>query len=800
MSLLRKRLRIAAGLWAVVAAAACAEAVNADALDFNRNYTYIYFENGYPTRLKGMRRAQSQANTFARENPDLVVQTGFYSLRFDCDDMLLTGYDALQGSDYVTALNEDVTTFSPAELSLRIVKDGTLYTCVGGTVQSETEQHVRLIESGQVVQRFDHVGLIFKSEQGAVLEKEGRFEVTAWPDHVVFALDFTDVQNVTKTEIELTSPGGKTYHVSEHKARAVLMLQPHLDQEYYPLKSSSYIREACALTDGKNLETTFDEAEAGLRFDLPMEPVKFPRDIDRLDEFEITVKNFSSGPQNIPLIFNETRTTAITGTSMLLCEEDGRPSGIPVQISKNWHRDPDHRVVHEGSWLRGYAVVPMRGKETRTFRLRVVTGYWGGVPAVSVAQLCLIGYGGNWKWDESGLGCWGESMCYDPSQHLGSSFVADVRAAFTAGKSSGKTHEWTENMGGGDFLVYTDRQGTFHWGKRLKTAYHWTGPNMTEVLYSGVTDDDKIRFNYRVRSVRTGDYHRRFHAYKYEFLERVSSPETLVFHQWAADYYNSAKFDRFHVGDQTGLKKTLECPSVEEPISFQDAWLAFEDHSASDKGIVEAKAYRGLLSMSSQNGSKDLDIYLHLRTSRGCAYLFDVGLKSLDDSFAAGDVVTGQFEFIMPPKEPEVYWGADSEFKSRLKTYEGNAWQAVADEYKYNVKLSLLVHTGKRINDYPVEIQADPAGAVLADFTVKRGGIGYVPMILRGVPQGSALKAERFLTGKWIPLEWVDHETCDYYQGFLAADGTQDCVFNIARPSKDLTESWRIRILNVGGE
>ena len=33
----------------------------------NRDYTYIYFENGYPTRLTG-RRPQSDANTEARAN------------------------------------------------------------------------------------------------------------------------------------------------------------------------------------------------------------------------------------------------------------------------------------------------------------------------------------------------------------------------------------------------------------------------------------------------------------------------------------------------------------------------------------------------------------------------------------------------------------------------------------------------------------------------------------------------------------------------------------------------------------
>ena len=496
----------------------------------NRNYTFIYFENGYPTRLQ-CRRPQSQANLAARENPDLVIQTGFYSLRLDCNDMKLTGYDAVQGSDYITALNEDVTVFSPADLSLKMVKDGVEYTCTSARVQDAKNDFVRLIESGQFVQRFDHLGLVFTADNGDVLKSTGRFEVTAWPDHAVFNLDISGVPGVTKTEIRLTSPSGKVHQAVEQGKQVVLMLRPHSDQEYEPLKAPDCLRSASDLKTGAALVCDFDEAEAGLKINLPLAEVKFPAGTNRLDEFMIEIKNPSSSPQQIPLIFNETRAVAITGTSMMLCEEDGRPSGIPVQVSKNWHNEAGNRVVHDGPWLRGYTVVPLQGNETKTFRLRVVTGYWGGVPAVSYAQLCLIGYGGSWQWDESALGCWGESMCYDPAQHLGSAFIDDVRPAFTTGRS-GNAYEWTENVGGGEFLIYTDRKDKYHWTKKVKTAYHWTGPNMTEVLYSGVTDDDKIRFNYRIRSVRTGDYHRRFHAYEYRFLDRVDSPDRLFFIRW----------------------------------------------------------------------------------------------------------------------------------------------------------------------------------------------------------------------------------------------------------------------------
>jgi hypothetical protein len=132
--------------------------------------------------------------------------------------------------------------------------------------------------------------------------------------------------------------------------------------------------------------------------------------------------------------------------------------------------------------------------------------------------------------------------------------MADIRPSFTDSYSGGgPLYNWTENCGGGDFLIYRDSANTYRWGKRMKTCFLSTGPNMTEVLYTGVTDDDKIRFTYNTRAVSTLDYHRRFHDYKYEFLQDVASPQRLVFHQMSADYYHTATYTDYYLGDEAGL-------------------------------------------------------------------------------------------------------------------------------------------------------------------------------------------------------------------------------------------------------
>ena len=767
------------------------------AIENNKNYTYIYFENGYPTKLTG-RRPQSAANLAARANPDLVIQTGYYSLKFDCDDMTLQGYDAVAGSDYLTALHQDASVFSPATLSLTVYKAGTSYTCTSALIQDLTNDYVRLVQSGQFVQRFDHLGLAFSAEDGTPLDGTGRFEVTAWPDRVVFKLDLTGISGVTQTEVRVISPLSADHQAVAATNYVHLALRPQDDLLQTVLVSSNIITEAYDLKTLAALACRFDEDECALHIDVPADKVIYPAATNRVDEYIIAVTNPAGLPANIPLVFDQPIPRAITGTMMTLCDEnDGSPIGIPVQISKNWHADTNAPTIHQGTWLRGYTMVALGAGETKRFRLRVIYGYWGGAGAASHSQLCLIGYGGNWTWDESALGTWGESMTYDLTQ--GTSFIADVRPSFTTSMKGG-TYGWTENIGGGDFLVYYDSTNKFHWAKKLKTAYHWTGPNMTEVLYSGITDDEKIRFTYTTRLVRTSDYQRRFHAYQYEFLKDVTSPARLVFYQMAADYYIRPMFTNYYRGDETGLLASYICDPggnvyKGSPIPFEDQWLAVDD-IFSIAGPIAAKSRRGILSLSSTLNGNSFPLYLHTygRSYGTNTILFDVSSDSVSRSYSAGNVVKGELEFILPPKAATNYWGSDTEFSTRLNSYGTNAWQAVADEFKYNTRLSVTMHQGTLLRNYPVEIQASTAsGDVLADFTVNSGGIGHVPVILKGVY--GALQAQRYLNGAWVALESVEISQNNYYQGYRDVTGAMDCVFNFTRPSTNLNSSWRMRIL-----
>ncbi len=770
--------------------------------EIKRNYTYSYFENGYPKTESGTPRGLTYLDDQARANPDLVFQTGYYSLRLECDTMKLTGFDKrLDDSNYLSALTEDVTTFTPADLSLYAYIGNEKFICTSGIVFNDTPKHfVRFIEGGQFMQRIDHTRLVFSSETTDA-EIYGRLEIATWPDHVTFTLDMSENTDVTRSTIVLTSPAGEDYLDDHSRPIVQISLKPHEDLLYPSLSPSDYIVSAQD-PSGDELSKTWDNDLSGIRVDFTVpdfDSDSLETNPDTVFEVDFTVTNPTGEAINLPLVFSSLSPRAIAGTMMMLCDEEGRPLGIPVQVSKNWHNTID--TVHYNEWLRGYTMMPLGAGVTKSFKLRVVHGYWadGSVGAVSHSSLSLIGYSDvtTWKWDEAAMGAWGESMTFDISQHAGGSVVGDVRPTFTTPMDHSGTHDWTENVGGGDFLNYYDSSNTYIMSKKLKTCYRWNGPNMTEVLYSGVTADNKIRFIYTTQGLATFDYHRRINKYRYEFLEPVTTPRRLVFYQMAADRYLGPTSTEYHYGDSQGLEATETVitggNSYEDgPILMTDRWLAIDDDIALDG--TPTKANRGLYMTESKLNGNNFDTYVHpyQRTWGSSRLLYDFAGSAVDQSYSAGDIIEGGVVYIMPPKTASNYWGYDTEFSNRLSNYT-EAWEGVYDDFANNHELNITAHAGIVANSYPVEIQADDS-SLLADFTINEGGIGHVPIIIQNVKLGTKLEVEIFENGGWTPLPDVTLDEHAYYQAYLNADGKLDYTFSIKRPTDDLTESWRVRI------
>src|SRR5262249_35770582 len=145
--------------------------------------------------------------------------------------------------------------------------------------------------------------------------------------------------------------------------------------------------------------------------------------------------------------------SGITGMCPLIRDRDGNPTGIPVQISKNWHPAAERRVLFDGPWVHGFSLLRLPPRKTVDLNCAMPYARWGGVPAASHAQLCLVGWGGNQLWEQSAIGSFGESICYDPDVGLGRSRIDDIRPLMVTSMSPHQPKwTWTNNVGGGDFL------------------------------------------------------------------------------------------------------------------------------------------------------------------------------------------------------------------------------------------------------------------------------------------------------------------------------------------------------------
>ena len=225
----------------------------------------------------------------------------------------------------------------------------------------------------------------------------------------------------------------------------------------------------------------------------------------------------------------------------------------------------------------------------------------GGSSRLFPTQLCLLGYGGGRQWDQVAIGSWGESICYDPDVNLGRSMIDDVRPLMVNG-SSGVEWSWTNNIGGGDFLVYDDADGHRQKLVDMKTAFLRYGPVMTEVVYAGVSADRAIAARITASTVRSNDFPHHFHTVRYDVAKPVRF-KRMAFYQAGADRYNENHFSRMAHGDVAGMKEEWDIKRTSRVYDRMGIaapgpgpWFSFHGvDPVTDKPVGGGGASRGLI-------------------------------------------------------------------------------------------------------------------------------------------------------------------------------------------------------------
>ncbi len=487
------------------------------------------------------------------------IQTGRYGLAIDVETAELVRLgpikEPISYRQAVAQSNDVVLSLPQPKLELLVRVDGIEYRCQTTGVKKQGWAAARVIESGRFLQRFDILNLQFADADGNQLAATGRLEVIAWPDRLGMVLEVEPLASSkpdevwknaspvirlahdgVKQEAQLPKEQSETWPVNQKRAVSISLL-PGAKQ--IPASVDSKHITATDVNGGKKSVISGNQATGWCEIDLDqIRPLGEHN--DAIERVTLRLENPSAEPKVARLLFKKggggfrvRGISALTGISPMLRDSLGNPTGIPVQISKNWHRKQGEFALYQGPWFHGFSMLRLPPNSRVECELTLAYAHWGGLPAASHAQLSLIGWGSNQLWDESALGAWGESICFEPDQGQRGGAVLDTRPLMVWALKNDEKRKWnwTNNVGGADFLVYYDSKGNKQWNSRMRTAYRRYGPCQTEVTYAGRSADSKIDLQTTVGIYRSDDIVRGVYRFRYDVRKEVDFSQRTALYE-----------------------------------------------------------------------------------------------------------------------------------------------------------------------------------------------------------------------------------------------------------------------------
>ena len=752
-----------------------------------RDYSLMWWGYGFPGHADQLKWVR-------------CIQTGYYGFAMDVENMRILNLGLQKKTvDVSTAIskgNDLVFGLPKAALDISVTVGGKKYTCVRSwqkiadhndywNIQENWKYNpYRIIDSGYFMQRQDIGRLVFADADGKILNADGRLEITAWPDQLSFLLELTPKEDLTKARIAMNIKQKAMTSYNDHAKKSLPLWKAGQKESVKILLSAAKKNvvgskdnvkiTATDLKENKSLLVTLDSdrswyylAQGKLDWDQY-------NDFGRMDKTKLNIENNTSKEKNINLVVGLVFDSpiALVGGIAILCDKDGNPAGIPMQLSKNWHTDEKTRLLYEGGWFHGITTLRIPPKSSTEFQVRLVYDKWGTIPAVSHTQLCLIGWGSNQLWDEVAIGNWGESICYDPDTNLYRSMIDDMRPLMVRSFDPNMPKwYWTNNVGGGDFLVYNDAKNKLQRLTGMKTYYKSYGPNLTDVTYAGNTADGNIAARINVSTGRVDDLNRSFHRLRYDVLKPTKF-KRLAFYQLGADHYNNHQFEKMAYGNRSGL---IEEWPVEKggnkysrqavPCDANVPWFSLhEGINNNEHGASGAWASRGLIirSWKARLGGKDIAVpsfsVYGTTDQKVPSANVEISPPAGVDQLLPGDFVDVALEIITVPQFADDYYGYNENLRQALKT-GGNTWKPVFREALSN-DLAVKAHRGRVLNNYPIVVEVDNQQKAKLQIT---GGVGYVPITFTGLDRYTGYELFEVKDGKKVKIDQSLHGN-DYWQ------------------------------------
>lgn len=506
------------------------------------------------------------------------------------------------------------------------------------------------------------------------------------------------------------------------------------------------------------------------------------------DAVDFEINNSSSFDNEPIIVFEKDSNVSITGVSGVVRDSKTlEPTGEQVQMSKNWHKFQNatdsligvSKKNNQGNWCS--AILSIKSSSNKTIKRQYlqVYGKWGKAYAVSHDQLCLIGWGGNQLWDESALGSWGESVTYDPDINLSRSIIDDVRPFLVTSPTGGNNQfSWSGNVGGADFLNYREKFDEKIISHRV--SYKSQGPNVTDVLYSGITSDKKIKTNININLGRTDDIVRNIYTIEYTFLEDVNYTRLSLF-KMGADNYNDNAFTNYCYGDIEGLIATdMDCLLSDVGYLGNATDVTHSDFFFGTYNSGDADEYGDPMMCVRKfdariNGKTyDKPAFQFFGTSDGVSQVScELTVPtSVGKNIKRGSKISLTVEYSVLPNNIRTYYGSSDYILATTSLMgKGEAMYQQA----YGGKVTTSVTKGKLLANKPVTIECENDGC---EFSIT-GGLGYIPLLIENVSGYSGYSLEQKVNGAWVKIDQSVIGN-DYYQVvYNAKTGKYQFAYNV---------------------
>lgn len=460
------------------------------------------------------------------------------------------------------------------------------------------------------------------------------------------------------------------------------------------------------------------------------------------DEYLITLENKGNTSARVPVYLDLRNPAGITGLVPQLCYKDGTPTGIPVQLSKNWH------FKDTGSYLRPYMILPVSAESTITYKLRVIYGFYGNLPSASHAQLSLVGYANNSRWDQLAIGCFGETICFDMDTACVPNVITDVRGLMLRSGEQGKKWGWTDCTWGGDWMrvgIGENKEADRLYFNVYKTAYLAHGPCLTDARYDGSLGvNHEVKMEAQIMTTRSDDFARTFQNLSYTFKTAHPAERVTLF---TVGGRTPAHTKSYAFGDKNGIHKEGKVSVNREKGDYTIKkhtlggegpwWISLPDSTPITRdGRNWGTGNRGLI-VRKYEATFSGKTYTHPTLSLPISHDLGKGEKTLQiqltppaevTQIQPGDTIKMDLEMVTMPRVAEDYYGPNAHFRNGLK-HHPNSWFPLFWETTAN-DLEVTVSGGTLKNNYPLLIQQAPDSPL--KFSIK-GGAGAIPLRLENV-------------------------------------------------------------------